>query len=356
MTRNPFEATEDMAFDILMESVLKMSNVMKVSIFLLVESRGKRRYGGCDDLCSSFKSGTMKATNGDVHLSLCGNGETTVVDSVGVVDAVDPVDAADLGAADVVETEEIVSDPDEVSKEKRDQSKDLSDQTSEPASSDSDWLAGKDHVRRRRRSKRRSADTKLKIEPIAVTAAADLTMPLEFAVAPPLDERDEMLVKEILDYAEGRANYEDSWDAGVADMIQGNAVAIYEAAEVSPDEGAKAGSSEDDEWKPVNYGKGKLYSRQRKKTIKKEMRRLERRSAPQPEGDDDLHSSLIPRVTPKKPEAGNCPQCGLYFNKLRQHVTEVHGTERRFSCECCAMRFKRDEHLKKHLRCVHKIT
>ena len=52
---------------------------------------------------------------------------------------------------------------------------------------------------------------------------------------------------------------------------------------------------------------------------------------------------------------GNCPHCGKFILKLSEHIKEVHGEDRRkYSCQFCASRFKRDEHLRKHLTGVHK--
>ena len=61
-------------------------------------------------------------------------------------------------------------------------------------------------------------------------------------------------------------------------------------------------------------------------------------------------------VRVKKSEGGDCPHCHKFFHKLKQHVNQVHGTERNYSCLYCPFRFKRDEHLRNHLRRIHKIT
>jgi hypothetical protein len=52
-------------FEILMESVLKMSNVMDLKVFVLFESIDKsRHYGGHEDLCDQFNDGILEAQKG----------------------------------------------------------------------------------------------------------------------------------------------------------------------------------------------------------------------------------------------------------------------------------------------------
>jgi hypothetical protein len=76
---------------------------------------------------------------------------------------------------------------------------------------------------------------------------------------------------------EGRGNYEESWDPDVAEFM-----AIQGLVEDGHESGADAGGihdSSDDDWKPVNYGKGKHYQKEKKKYHQKEKKRRAKKDA-----------------------------------------------------------------------------
>ena len=51
-----------------------------------------------------------------------------------------------------------------------------------------------------------------------------------------------------------------------------------------------------------------------------------------------------------------CKYCGKSYDKnyLRDHIKEVHETQRNYSCHICSNSFKRHNHLKTHLKTIHK--
>ena len=52
-------------FEVLMESVLKMSNVMDLKVFILFEDvERKRHFGGHEDLCDLYNDGILEAQKG----------------------------------------------------------------------------------------------------------------------------------------------------------------------------------------------------------------------------------------------------------------------------------------------------
>ena len=52
-------------FEVLMESVLKMSNVMDLKVFILFEDvEKKRHFGGHEDLCDLYNDGILEAQKG----------------------------------------------------------------------------------------------------------------------------------------------------------------------------------------------------------------------------------------------------------------------------------------------------
>jgi len=64
---------ETSAFEILMESVLKMASLMDVSAFVLVENRNnQRRYGGSNHLCDMYCNGRLEGEADDVRLRVDG--------------------------------------------------------------------------------------------------------------------------------------------------------------------------------------------------------------------------------------------------------------------------------------------
>lgn len=72
---------ETSAFEILMESVLKMASLMDVSAFVLVENRNnQRRYGGSNHLCDMYCNGRLIGEVDDVRLRV--EGPTTDLRSV----------------------------------------------------------------------------------------------------------------------------------------------------------------------------------------------------------------------------------------------------------------------------------
>jgi len=72
---------ETSAFEILMESVLKMASLMDVSAFVLVENRSnQRRYGGSNHLCDMYCNGRLEGEVDDVRLRV--EGSTTDLRSV----------------------------------------------------------------------------------------------------------------------------------------------------------------------------------------------------------------------------------------------------------------------------------
>jgi len=57
-------------FEVLMESVLKMSNILDLKVFVLFEDVDKKRhFGGHEDLCAYYNDGILEAQKGDVELA-----------------------------------------------------------------------------------------------------------------------------------------------------------------------------------------------------------------------------------------------------------------------------------------------
>jgi len=82
---------ETSAFEILMESVLKMASLMDVSAFVLVENRNnQRRYGGSNHLCDMYCNGRLEGEADDVRLRV--EGPTTDLRSVDASQNTDPCD------------------------------------------------------------------------------------------------------------------------------------------------------------------------------------------------------------------------------------------------------------------------
>lgn len=376
---------ENLAFEILMESVLKMAQLMNVSVFVLVENGAKRRrYGGSGKLCDAYFDGTLAAQKRDIQLRVIETETRDHVEPQHYCSSEQP----EVNFEDIVETEEIVEDAEE--------DEDVGEDPDDP-----DWV--EEMPKRKSRSRRKSSDDD------------DDEIPDESWRKPKTKdasgEGDE-LAREIQDYAEGRGNYEESWDPDVAEFM-----AIQGLVEDGHESGADAGGihdSSDDDWKPVNYGKGKHYQKEKKKYHQKEKKRRAKKDAVATDtiseaplssdgGLERLHQEPITESKPlldqkltllcnngdkgyndwdsievsmgqevtsnvklvqaviktdKKrfSESGICPHCNQHFNKVKQHVQEVHQSERKYSCEYCAMRFKRDAHLKKHLRSVHKVS
>ena len=58
-------------FEVLMESVLKMSNVMDLKVFILFEDvEKKRHFGGHEDLCDLYNDGILEAQKGKAIWSM----------------------------------------------------------------------------------------------------------------------------------------------------------------------------------------------------------------------------------------------------------------------------------------------
>ena len=367
---------ENLTFEILMESVLKMSKLMNVSVFLLVEQScgRKRRYGGSPQLCEAFKKGKLMAKNGgnddDVHVKVVGGDEkeeerestAAVIGgelTASPVSLPSPIAAAAEENYEIVETLELIGgdtdyeDSDYVGEP--DDFADDGDDDSDSESSDrrkkkKSFVASRKKLQDRQRRESSSQKRPTLLSKVLKNQSQQHRM------SHPVDDQRDAFAQQVRDFAEGRGDYEETDAAWVSKVRVENVCNLIEPVEVVEDAGARNDSSEDDDWKPVNYGRGKLFKREKKKYHRKELKKKERRAMRDFGGDQEDGSLLKNSSKGRANEGGDCPHCQKYFQKLKQHMQEVHESDRKHSCEYCASRFKRDEHLKKHLRGVHKVS
>ena len=357
---------EDLAFEILMESVLKLSKLMSVSVFLLVEQSGgrKRRFGGSAELCADFIVGKLRSRNSgdDVQLAVVEEREeeeeapAQEEDRLGEVRSPASRERVSEENFEIIETEEVVGGDlikGVTGKE------DYEDSNYSVEDDDSDW-SDENHRGKRKSLSRRNLPPKYRHQPKSTRPASLASTQQQQQQGRRREE--ELIAQQIRDYAEGRDNFEDSSSSG--DGVHSRVGSVGLPIEPIPDAGAGNDSGEDDDWKPVNYGRGKLYHREKKKYYRKELRKKIRQGVGGEScgGQDslDTDASRLPPstvdVNSKGYDGGDCPHCHRYFQKLRQHVRDVHEGGRKFACEHCASRFKRDGHLKKHLNSIHKIS
>ena len=408
---------ETLAFDILMESVLKMSRLMNVSVFLLVEQScgRKRRYGGSPRLCQAFKRGKLSVRRGDdfdedVQLTLevedgrnrsCSSiasplnyeiieTEETLKDGRGPSQCLPVIDSIS-SIIEVYPNRAEMSDKASVDSDYQDSDYVVDGFEDFGDDDDSDWST-ENRVKNKVVNKKNSPQTKQKPiqrqktkiippSPLSIEQKTRQNRSRENQ-HPPKEETH--LALQVRDYAEGRGEFEpvDTFDF-LSEVLGGAGSIDAEGRKISSgrlveeevvgsrvkgrfvDAGARNDSSDDDDWKPVNYGKGKLYQRERKRSHRKEMRRKSRMVAEERVGEGSSEAdavtgggadSISNAVVSAKGDGGLCPHCNRYFHKIKKHMQEVHVSNRQFSCEYCASRFKRDEHLKKHLKSIHKVA
>ena len=450
------EPVESLAFDILMESVLKMSRLMNVSVFLLVEQSysHKRRYGGCPLLCEAFKNGKLTLRGGDSVTEYVQLTEEEEEEKNEAVQAFSVTDYAQLTEEEEEEENEAAQVFDPTPREE-DYEIDETVQFVEdvggfarclpvvervglinsfndiyPNRSECNGKAGLDSnnqdseymvhssgnvddddnadwsteysVKNMLNPKERTIKTKPKIRqkmPLISSSPPSVeTIPHSRQSRPvgclkTHHPKDTHIALQVRDFAEGRVEFESEveWDFSepirAGGVIDGDNGVVQEEEEEEEeeedydedidrsrgrgrleDDGVRDDSSEDDDWKPRNYGKGKLYQRERGRSRRKEMRRKSRITPTEAAVGDEkaratesgqgaeagLDGESNVRLSVK--DGGDCPHCHRFFHRIRQHIQEVHLSDRKYSCEYCASRFKREEHLKKHLRCIHKVS